>query len=150
VTGDIDQTPNSHAAAVCSSAGDLGPVAPVESPTGYNEAVRVPPRAIAIGALLVAGCGGGSPARSEAAASSGGGLQAAGAGGQRSSAATGPQGCGYLSYEDAQSLADKGAYLRSKGLGGAIIWTINEGYLPAAPSGQRSPLLTALGAAVLP
>jgi len=64
--------------------------------------------------------------------------------------ATGLAGCGYVSYEDARSLADKGAYLQSKGLGGAIVWTINEGYLPAAPVGQRNPLLTALGAAVLP
>jgi chitinase len=65
-------------------------------------------------------------------------------------AASGPQGCGYVSYEDPQSLADKGAYLKSHDLGGVIIWTINEGYLPTAPAGQRSPLLTALGAAVLP
>jgi chitinase len=64
--------------------------------------------------------------------------------------ATGLAGCGYVSYEDARSLADKGAYLQSKGLGGAIVWTINEGYLPAAPIGQRNPLLTALGASVLP
>ncbi|HZL19095.1 MAG TPA: glycoside hydrolase family 18 protein [Polyangia bacterium] len=64
--------------------------------------------------------------------------------------ATGPQGCGYVSYEDAQSLADKGAYLKSHALGGVIVWTINEGYLPTAAAGQRSPLLTALGAAVLP
>jgi chitinase len=64
--------------------------------------------------------------------------------------ATGPQGCGYVSYEDPQSLADKGAYLQGQSLGGVIIWTINEGYLPTAPAGQRSPLLTALGAAVLP
>lgn len=63
--------------------------------------------------------------------------------------ATGPQGCGYLSYEDAQSLGDKGAYVQTNHLGGAIIWTINEGYLPSAAAGQRSPLLTALGAAVL-
>jgi chitinase len=64
--------------------------------------------------------------------------------------ATGPKGCGYVSYEDAQSLGDKGAYIRTNNLGGVIIWTINEGYLPSAPTGQRSPLLTALGAAVLP
>jgi chitinase len=64
-------------------------------------------------------------------------------------AATGPEGCGYVSYEDAQSLGDKGAYIQTNHLGGAIVWTINEGYLPSAPAGQRSPLLTALGAAVL-
>ena len=63
--------------------------------------------------------------------------------------ATGPEGCGYVSYEDAQSLADKGAYIQSNDLGGVIVWTINEGYLPSAAAGQRSPLLTALGGAVL-
>jgi chitinase len=63
--------------------------------------------------------------------------------------ATGPEGCGYVSYEDAQSLGDKGAYIQANNLGGAIIWTINEGYVSSAAAGQRSPLLTALGAAVL-
>jgi chitinase len=62
---------------------------------------------------------------------------------------TGPQGCSYVSYEDAQSLAEKGAWAKSKKLGGIIVWTINQGYLPAAPQGQRNPLLTAIEAAFL-
>ena len=63
--------------------------------------------------------------------------------------ATGPQGCGFISYEDEQSIADKGAFLKSKGLGGAIVWTINQGYLASAAPGARNPLLVALRAAVL-
>ena len=63
--------------------------------------------------------------------------------------ATGPQGCTYVSYEDAQSLAEKGAYTKSKKLGGIIIWTINQGYLPAAPVGQKNPLLGAIETAFL-
>ncbi|CAN5619406.1 hypothetical protein BH09MYX1_BH09MYX1_14060 [soil metagenome] len=58
--------------------------------------------------------------------------------------ATGPEGCSYVSYEDAQSLGEKGAYAKSQKLGGIIVWTINQGYLPAAPVGQKSPLLLAL------
>jgi len=55
-----------------------------------------------------------------------------------------PDGCSYISYDDEQSIEEKGAYLKSKGLGGVIQWEINEGYLAAAPAGQRSPLLTAI------
>jgi chitinase len=55
-----------------------------------------------------------------------------------------PDGCGYISYDDEQSIEEKGAYLKSKGLGGVIQWEINEGYLASAPAGQRSPLLTAI------
>ncbi|KJU85245.1 chitinase [Candidatus Magnetobacterium bavaricum] len=43
-------------------------------------------------------------------------------------AATGPEGCSYISYEDEQSIMDKGAYVKANGLGGTIVWTINEGY----------------------
>ena len=63
--------------------------------------------------------------------------------------ATGPQGCGFVSYEDEQSLADKGAYVKAQGLGGAIVWTVNQGYLASAPLGARSPLLVALRKSVL-
>ncbi len=58
--------------------------------------------------------------------------------------ATGSDGCGYVSYEDEQSLAEKGRYVRSKGLGGVIVWTVNQGYVGSAPQGQRNPLLRAL------
>ncbi len=63
--------------------------------------------------------------------------------------AHGAQGCTYVTYEDAQAIAAKGAYAKSKGLGGVIIWTINEGYVPSAAAGQRSPLLEAMKTAFL-
>jgi len=63
--------------------------------------------------------------------------------------AHGSQGCTYVSYEDAPAISAKGAYAKSKGLGGVIIWTINEGYIASAPAGQRSPLLEAMKTAFL-
>jgi chitinase len=54
------------------------------------------------------------------------------------------QGCTYISYEDAQSIAAKGAWVKAQGLGGVIIWTINEGYLPDASAGARNPLMDAM------
>jgi len=56
----------------------------------------------------------------------------------------GPQGCTFVSYEDERSIGDKGRYVLDHGLGGVIIWTINQGYLPTAPEGRRDPLLDAL------
>jgi len=44
----------------------------------------------------------------------------------------GEKGITYISYEDRRSISEKGDYIRSKGLGGVIIWHINEGYLPGA------------------
>jgi hypothetical protein len=46
--------------------------------------------------------------------------------------ATGPQGCTFVSYENEASVAAKGSYAQQKGLGGTIIWQINEGYDPSA------------------
>jgi chitinase len=63
--------------------------------------------------------------------------------------AHGAEGCTYVTYEDAQSIAAKAAWVKSKGLGGVIIWTINEGYLASAPAGQQSPLLEAMKAGFL-
>jgi len=60
-----------------------------------------------------------------------------------------PDGCTYVSYDDEQSIQEKGDYLRSQGLGGVIQWEINEGYLASAPAGQRSPLLLAVSDHVL-
>jgi len=60
-----------------------------------------------------------------------------------------PDGCTYVSYDDEQSIAEKGAYVKAKGLGGVMQWEINEGYLSGAPAGQRSPLLVAIGQHVL-
>jgi chitinase len=60
-----------------------------------------------------------------------------------------PDGCGYISYDDEQSIAEKGAYVKAKGLGGVIQWELNEGYLKSAPAGQRNPLLKAIADTVL-
>jgi chitinase len=45
----------------------------------------------------------------------------------------GPEGCTFVSYEDQQSIAAKGQYAHDHGLGGAIVWTINEGHRPTQP-----------------
>ncbi len=66
------------------------------------------------------------------------------------SSANGPQGCSFVSYEDAQSITEKGAWVRAQGLGGTIIWTIAQGHLPNAPAGQRDPLLRAVKQAFNP
>lgn len=58
------------------------------------------------------------------------------------SAPTGPGACTYLSYTDEQSLAAQADYVKSKGLGGVIVWTINEGHLNSGT--DRDPLMTAL------
>ncbi|MBN2575898.1 MAG: glycoside hydrolase family 18 protein [Deltaproteobacteria bacterium] len=60
-----------------------------------------------------------------------------------------PDGCSYISYDDEQSIAEKGAYVKAKGLGGVIEWELNEAYLKSAPAGQRNPLLRAIAASVL-
>lgn len=56
----------------------------------------------------------------------------------------GPQQCTYVTYEDAQSIAAKGAWVRAQGLGGTIIWTISQGHFSDLPAGQRDPLLDAM------
>ncbi len=58
-------------------------------------------------------------------------------------AGAGPAACNLVSYEDARAVTERGAYVKSAGLGGAIVWTINEGHLPTATAGQQDPLLTA-------
>ena len=60
-----------------------------------------------------------------------------------------PDGCTYISYDDEQSIAEKGAYVKAKGLGGVIQWELNEGYLSSAAAGQRNPLLSAIHDSVL-
>jgi chitinase len=59
----------------------------------------------------------------------------------------GPQGCSYITYEDEESVAEKGAFVRAQGLGGAIVWTIGEGHFSV---GVRDPLLKAAHDAILP
>ena len=65
------------------------------------------------------------------------------------SAPKGPKGCTFVSYEDEQSIAAKGQFARARGLGGTIIWTINQGHLSSAPAGSRDPLLKATHQAFL-
>ncbi|WP_154654575.1 glycosyl hydrolase family 18 protein [Solimonas variicoloris] len=56
----------------------------------------------------------------------------------------GPQQCTFMSYDDAWSIGEKAKFVKDNGLGGTIVWTINQGYLPNAPAGQRDPLMQAL------
>lgn len=56
-------------------------------------------------------------------------------------------GCTYISYEDEQSVEAKLGYLQDAGLGGVIVWTINQQYLPDAP--QTNPLLDVVATAWL-
>ena len=65
-------------------------------------------------------------------------------------APAGPKQCSFVSYEDAQSIALKSRYVRSKGLGGVILWNINEGYIATNPEGQRDPLMDAVQQNFLP
>ncbi len=59
----------------------------------------------------------------------------------------GPQGCTFVSYEDAESIAAKGAWVAANGLGGTIIWTIAQGHRPGA--NPPDPLLDAIRDAFL-
>jgi chitinase len=45
----------------------------------------------------------------------------------------------YISYDDEESIAAKGAFSRAQGYGGIIVWTINQGLLPANAAGGRAP-----------
>jgi chitinase len=59
------------------------------------------------------------------------------------------EGCTYVSYEDATSLAAKGAWAKAQGLGGVIVWTISEGYVASGSDVQgQNPLLEALNGAL--
>jgi chitinase len=61
-----------------------------------------------------------------------------------SAAPIGVQQCNFISYDDTQSIAAKGAFARANGLGGTIVWTLSQGYLPSLPAGQRDPLVQAI------
>jgi len=61
---------------------------------------------------------------------------------------TGPAGCTFVSYDDEQSIAEKGAYVKNNGLGGAIVWTIAQGHLPTAT--EKNPLLKAAYESIVP
>ncbi|HEY5242150.1 MAG TPA: glycoside hydrolase family 18 protein [Polyangiaceae bacterium] len=60
------------------------------------------------------------------------------------------EGCTFVTYEDATSLAAKGAWVKAQGLGGVIIWTISEGYVASGANVQaQNPLLEAMKTALL-
>jgi chitinase len=52
-------------------------------------------------------------------------------------------GCGtstqYISYDDETSIIAKGTFSKTNGYGGIIVWTIQQGWLPAGASGGRAP-----------
>jgi chitinase len=62
-----------------------------------------------------------------------------------SQAPAGRAGCQYISYEDTQSVAAKGAFVKKKRLGGVIIWTAGQGYIASTGT---NPMLTATYEAV--
>lgn len=64
------------------------------------------------------------------------------------STATGPQSCGFVSYDNPESIAAKGTYLKAQGLGGVIMWTINQNYIATAPLVDRNALLSAVNTSV--
>lgn len=53
------------------------------------------------------------------------------------------RGCRYVSFEDEQSLAAKGAFSKSNGYGGIIVWTLNQGWLSGG-SKPKNALMQAL------
>jgi chitinase len=65
-------------------------------------------------------------------------------------APAGTSQCSFVSYDDEQSIAEKGAFVRSSGIGGTIIWTINQGRLPNAAAGSQDPLLKAAYNSIVP
>jgi chitinase len=44
----------------------------------------------------------------------------------------------YISYDDETSIVAKGTFSKTSGYGGIIVWTIQEGWLPAGASGGRA------------
>lgn len=60
------------------------------------------------------------------------------------------QGCTFVTYEDATSLAAKNAWVKAQGLGGVIIWTISEGYIASGATVQeQNPLLEVMKTSLL-
>lgn len=57
----------------------------------------------------------------------------------------GPLGCNFISVDDERSAGLKGSYVRTNQLGGIIIWTVNQGYIPSL---DKNPLLISLAAGV--
>jgi len=63
---------------------------------------------------------------------------------------TGAEKCTYVTYEDATSIAAKGAWVKSQGLGGTIVWSMSEGFAPlGATVSEQNPLLEVVKTAFL-
>ena len=62
-----------------------------------------------------------------------------------------PQKCTYVSYEDATSIAAKGAWVKAQGLGGVILWADQRGLRRrrARTVQAQNPLLEAMKTAFL-
>ncbi len=57
----------------------------------------------------------------------------------------------FVTYDDEQAIAEKGAYVRNNGLGGVMIWAISEGYLGNwKTTGELDPLMKAVKTALKP
>ncbi|MBM4379465.1 MAG: glycoside hydrolase family 18 protein [Deltaproteobacteria bacterium] len=56
----------------------------------------------------------------------------------------------FVSFDDAQSISRKLAWVREQGLGGVILWELGGGYRAGEPAGQRDGLLQAVKAAAFP
>jgi chitinase len=50
----------------------------------------------------------------------------------------------FISYDNETTVQKKFDYVRTKGIGGVIIWELGGGYRPELPVGQRDPLLQAV------
>jgi chitinase len=50
----------------------------------------------------------------------------------------------FVSYDDAHACQDKVSYARNLGLGGVMLWELENEYMPSQPVGQRTPLTSAL------
>jgi chitinase len=53
----------------------------------------------------------------------------------------------FISYDDETTAQKKVDYVRSRGIGGLILWEVTGDYLPSKPAGQRQPLLSAVKSA---
>jgi chitinase len=60
----------------------------------------------------------------------------------------GEPGSRFVSYDNEQTAEEKIAYIRSKGIGGLIIWELGGAYFEDRPAGQKDPLLQAIGKAL--
>lgn len=50
----------------------------------------------------------------------------------------------YISYDNEQSIKEKTNYIKSKGIGGVILWEISQQYIASAAQGSRYPYLNVL------